>query len=649
MDLLNDVKRKLETKLKTVSYNNYYFYFKGKMIDLSKFLRIKDFIGNKNQILIIGISKQNKSINKRKKCYESKKRKSRIVCSKCLDNYNINNSCLINFEDYKIILSDCNKGHRISDILIEDFEAKIFNNHNDIYYKCNIHQNEIFCSYCTKCKENLCFICENNHSHKNDIISFNQILFNSDDYIKNLTAKMINFENKINKLMRQIERIKGILNYFMKHLEKYYSLIFSIIDNYDINKRNYWMIQNLKQINIDNVLEDIDKIIKNKKLNEKFNYVLSIYNKMKYKNEIKIQYKYSNKTKFIRLFGEKFIEKNKKNCKLVIDDNETDLIEFYENKEMTPKNDKFEIILKNIDKLTDMSNMFNNCSLLVSIPDLPKLNMSSVINISHFFYNCSSFKSLPDISEWDTSSLTDMSYLFYNCQFIEKLPDISKWNTSSVINMSHLFTNCKSLKELPDISEWDISLVKDITSMFSSCFGLSYLPDISNWNTSSVLNMSYLFNFCSSLKILPDLSKWDLSSCINTSYMFSDCISLKSLPDISKWNVSSVNNMKKMFSFCKSLKNLPDISNWNTSSVCDMSYLFAHCYSLQDLPDISKWNTSCLVKIDNMFSFCNSLNYLPDISNWNVSNIKSMKDIFLGCDKLESKPEFKENKNCLII
>ena len=611
MDLLKDVKRKLEMKLKTVSYNNYYFYFKGKMIDLSKPLRIKGFIGNKNQIKIFGISKENKAKNKCKKCYESKKRKSRIVCLKCLDNYNINNSCLINFEDYKIILSDCNKGHRISDILIEDFEAKNFNNHNDIHYKCNIHQNEIFCSYCTKCKENLCFICENKHSHKSDIISFNQILFNSDEYINNLTAKMIYFENKINKLMRQIEKIKGILNYFMKHIEKYYSLISSIIDNYDINKRNYWMIKNLKQINIDNVIEDIDKIIKNKNLTEKFNYVLSIYNKLKYKNEIKIQYKYSKKTKFIRLFGEKFIEKNKKNCKLVINDNETDLIEFYENKEITPKSDKFEIILKNIDKLTDMSNMFNNCSLLVSIPDLPKLNMSSVINISHFFYKCLSLKSL--------------------------------------INMNHLFSNCKSLKEIPDISEWDISFVNDITSMFSSCFGLSYLPDISNWNTSSVLNMSYLFNFCSSLKILPDLSKWDLSSCINTSYMFSDCISLKSLPDISKWNVSSVNNMKKMFSFCKSLKNLPDISKWNTSSVCDMSYLFAHCYSLQHLPDISKWNTSSLVKIDNMFSFCNSLNYLPDISNWNVSNIKSMKDIFLGCDKLESKPEFRENKNCLII
>ena len=292
MDFLNDVKRKLEIKLKIVSDNKYYFYLKGKKIDLARFIRIEDFIDNKNQIKIFGISKNHKAKNKNKK---SKKRKSNIICSKCLDKYNINNSCLINFEDYKIILSECNKGHRISDILIEDFEAKNFNNYNDNYYKCNIHKNEIFCSYCTNCKENLCFICENNHSHKSDIISFNQILFNSDEYINNLNAKMINFEKKINKLMTQIERLKGILNYVMKHIEKYYSLISSIIDNYDINKRNYWMIKNLKQINIDNVIEDIDKIIKNKNLTEKFNYILSIYNKMKYKNEIKIQYKYSKK------------------------------------------------------------------------------------------------------------------------------------------------------------------------------------------------------------------------------------------------------------------------------------------------------------------------------------------------------------------
>ena len=45
--------------------------------------------------------------------------------------------------------------------------------------------------------------------------------------------------------------------------------------------------------------------------------LLSIYNKMKYKNEIRLQYKYAKKNTLIRLFGENFVAKNKKNCKLL--------------------------------------------------------------------------------------------------------------------------------------------------------------------------------------------------------------------------------------------------------------------------------------------------------------------------------------------
>ena len=649
-DLIIEAIKKFERKINK-NFNNIKYYFKGKKIELDKVSRLKELIENENQIILIGISFKETLKNKYKKYYKKKIIKSNVICPKCLAEYELNNNCLINFEDYKILLSDCIKGHKISDILIEEFDQKkfIINNDNDKNYKCNIHQNEIFCSYCLNCKENLCFICENNHNHKKDIISYNTILFQNDEYIDNLNEKMNDFREKLNRLFEDIEKIKSILDYEKTYLEKYYNLIATIIDNYDINKRNYWMIKNIKQINFDNVFEELDSIIKTNNLKQKFHLILSVYNKMNYKNNIRIQYNYSKKNPSIRLFGEDFVKNNKKRCKLIIDNKETDLIEFYENKEVTPKDDKLEIILKDINKITDMSNMFNKCFSLISVPDLNKINISSVTDINHMFCKCTFLKSLPDISKWDTSSINDMSFLFYKCAFLDSLPDISKWNTSSVTKMNHLFANCQSLKNLPDISKWDISSVQYINSMFSTCHGLSYLPDISNWNTSSVKNMAYLFNFCSSLRVLPDISKWNISSCSNISFMFSDCILLTSLTDISNWDTSSVTDMKKMFNFCKLIKTLPDISQWNTSYVYDMSNLFSHCYSLLDLPDLSKWNTSSLTKIDNMFSFCNSLNYFPDISTWNTANIKSMKDVFKGCDKLESKPEFKNNKNCTII
>jgi len=42
--------------------------------------------------------------------------------------------------------------------------------------------------------------------------------------------------------------------------------------------------------------------------------------------------------------------------------------------------------------------------------------------------------------------------MFNECKLLVSLPDISKWNSSNVNNMSGLFCKCNSLISLPDIS-----------------------------------------------------------------------------------------------------------------------------------------------------------------------------------------------------
>ena len=39
-----------------------------------------------------------------------------------------------------------------------------------------------------------------------------------------------------------------------------------------------------------------------------------------------------------------------------------------------------------------------------------------------------------------------MSDIFNGCVSLESLPDLSKWDTSKVKNMSNMFYGCKSLK-----------------------------------------------------------------------------------------------------------------------------------------------------------------------------------------------------------
>ena len=62
-----------------------------------------------------------------------------------------------------------------------------------------------------------------------------------------------------------------------------------------------------------------------------------------------------------------------------------------------------------------------------------------------------------------------MSNMFKDCGLLFSLPDILKWSTSKVINMSNMFNGCKSLTSLPNISNWDINQVNNKKHMFKNC------------------------------------------------------------------------------------------------------------------------------------------------------------------------------------
>ena len=80
--------------------------------------------------------------------------------------------------------------------------------------------------------------------------------------------------------------------------------------------------------------------------------------------------------------------------------------------------------------------------------------------------------SLSDISTWDTENVTDMSNLFNECSSSTLLPDISKWLTTSLLKMDNMFKGCSSLISLPDISKWNTSDVNYMNNIFSKCSSL---------------------------------------------------------------------------------------------------------------------------------------------------------------------------------
>ena len=409
-------------------------------------------------------------------------------------------------------------------------------------------------------------------------------------------------------------------------------------------------------------IENLDKI--NNKINDLVTSNMNMYdinnlNDVNSKNdEILIQYKINDLGKFYseetEIFGREFVDNNKSFCKMIFNNNEYDLsTRIRVNKKHLNENNIFEIILKGVNNINNLKGMFQsyNSIPLYSLPDNSILNIQKITDMSKMFDGCELLSSLPDISKWDTQNVTNMSHMFNGCKSLTSLPDISKWDTQNVTNMSDMFADCKLLKSLPDISKWNVEKVSEMNYMFHNCSELASLPDISKWIISTSyfrsVNMKGLFSDCKSLSNLPDISKWDISNVGNISQMFCGCTSLFSIPNISNWNTITVRHMESMFCGCTSLRRLPDISKWNTSSVMDMSKLFYDCKLLSDLPDISKWETKNVTDISEMFYNCKSLTGLPNISNWQFKNLENKKNMFVGCNKKIIPKKFKSD--CFIF
>ena len=272
------------------------------------------------------------------------------------------------------------------------------------------------------------------------------------------------------------------LNNIMINYEKFFKTMERILDSYNINNINYNILNNVNNIvnlfhqEISNeIFKDVQKFVADNKLDDFIPKMLNIYNKLN-KNEIDLVYNIPNNRKNLKIFGEEFVENNKYLCKIIHENNEYDLTDYFEIK--NNKSNKLKFKLKGINNVTDLCGMFRDCSNLSEESDFSNWDTRYVVTMAEFFYNCK-FEKIPDISNFDTRNVVDMNYLFGYCSSLKSLPDISKWNTSKVSYMLKMFVECSSLKYLPEIEKWDLTNVKKLKeteSMFEDCKSLK-IPD----------------------------------------------------------------------------------------------------------------------------------------------------------------------------
>lgn len=190
---------------------------------------------------------------------------------------------------------------------------------------------------------------------------------------------------------------------------------------------------------------------------------------------------------------------------------------------------------------------------------------------SNMFYNCSELISVTGLG-FDTSKVTNMSQMFMMGGLTKgKLADISeleKWDTSKVTLMYNLFSKQNILVDFDPLLNWDTSKVTDMGGMFDECMSMdgTFTSRLVNWKTTNVTNMESMFQVCRLITDTP--STFDTSNVKNMQFMFNGCSNLK---NVTLYNTINVTNMQFMFSECVKLSNVPQ---FDTSKVTIMSCMF---------------------------------------------------------------------------
>ena len=274
-------------------------------------------------------------------------------------------------------------------------------------------------------------------------------------------------------------------------------------------------------------------------------YELIIEYKLTEKNSDKGNKNQNEKTESeekIRIFGEKFVNKNKGKIKIIYENHEYELTEYLEDIDIDKEHHQEDLVTLNlrfVENNIDMSYMFFNCSKLFSISNNININnLNDTLELEENFKSIKNEQLTTLKNETKSNSLLNNDNYEYEYDSFCQQSSINKINIGNTTDSDVIFQGNDILSSEPKIN------VINMSNMFYGCISLELLPDISKWDTSKVNNMSNMFNGCNSLKSLPDIKKLNTSNVIDMSNIFYRCISLKSLPDISNWNTSNVTDMK---------------------------------------------------------------------------------------------------------
>jgi surface protein len=315
--------------------------------------------------------------------------------------------------------------------------------------------------------------------------------------------------------------------------------------------------------------------------------------------------------------------------------------------------------------LGNESSYFFNCTNLILSNVEDFLDLTGTYDLSNMFNSCSSLTTIPYINTWDVSSVTNMSFMFANTNFND---NINGWTVSNVTNMEYMFIGNNSFDQ--PLSNWNISSVISFSGFMGSKNSFTFSPEnltsiYSNWPFNGIPQSNIDISFGSALYTPLGQTGRDL------------------LTNVFNWNITdgggTVTGLRLTFD---SISNVPvgdaySVSDWNTffdlpsyggeftsvnvsgnnvilvggSNITIKNQLFYGNINLIEIVDTS--NSVVAFEIEQCFSACGNLTTvdLPalvnggnenftncfSLINVNIPSITSTGDyMFGGCSALQS-------------
>ena len=352
-----------------------------------------------------------------------------LIKSISIDKYNIKHGCnttlgssgspILILDNNKLIGihkggkkdENCNKGTLLT-LPIEEFNKKFINNHviEEENNNLNIKNNEnIYNKNFQVIEDNKKIINLSNHNiNKNINIIGNDIndnesedndfflLDNKKDESNKKADNLINIHNNpnIKNNANNNPNINYVLNNHVNNLHNIPNIYNNVYNNHNINNNANNNINN----NILKIIEHHLKINKTlKSANKIIDEIIIVYKKPTSFNNPHKKYLYDQTISEDKIFGEKFVENNIHNCKIIYKGKEYRLCSYL--KEVTNESieREFSIKLKGLSKITNASSMFMGCISLFSIEGISEWDTKKVVNMEAMFLMCKTIKNLPDI------------------------------------------------------------------------------------------------------------------------------------------------------------------------------------------------------------------------------------------------------------